>query len=65
LSDLEEAVVTDGRICNVAATALSTRLPLVARSSHDFHVDNPLGGCRKRTNATGNPRSSEMAALIN
>ena len=26
----------------VAATAVSTRLPLVARSSHDFHVDNPL-----------------------
>ena len=37
------------RSCRVAETAVSTWLPLVARSSHDFHVDNPLGGCRKRT----------------
>ena len=28
---------------------VSTRLPLVARSGHALHVDNPLGGCRKRT----------------
>jgi hypothetical protein len=33
--------------CIVNATAVSTWLPLVARSSHDFQVDNPLGGCRK------------------
>jgi hypothetical protein len=30
---------------------VSTRLPLVGRSGHGFHVDNPSGGCRKRTTA--------------
>ncbi len=43
--------------CNVAATAVSTWLPLVARSSHDFHFDNPLGGCHNRTiSAAPHPR---------
>ena len=47
----EAAFRDNDRFCFVAATAVSTRPPLVARSSHDFHVDNPLGGCRKRTQA--------------
>jgi hypothetical protein len=29
--------------CFVAHPAVSARLPLLARSSHDFHVDNPPG----------------------
>jgi len=38
--------------------ALSTWLPLVARSSHDLHVDNPLGGCRKRDTRSHAPDSA-------
>jgi hypothetical protein len=42
---------------------VSTRLPLVARSGHGFHVDNPSGGCRKRTGAraSGRPRRRPLS----
>lgn len=35
-----------------APTAVSTRLPLIARSSRDCRVDNPSGDCRTRDTLT-------------
>jgi hypothetical protein len=55
-SDRLEGGLSDAQawLLQFPATAVSTRRPPIARSSHDFHVDNPLCGCRKRTNRVAN-----------
>jgi len=58
------ASVTSAGLPLCRPPAVSTPLLLVARSSDDFHVDNPLDRCRKRTAWIVRWAREEVAALL-